>query len=141
MSAMVEANPLSGDWLEVACNEGDVGPDLPPPPYSKGVIRFRDKTMRWSSRIYDDKDCSRQRPAPIAETVVPYVVAADVQTTDGSVAIDIQVPNPDRDRQGTVTMYALVKQVNGQLYMALFPTAETRPKSLEHSPAQAFSPM
>lgn len=138
-SAIVESNPLSGDWLEVACNEGDAGPDLPPPPYMKGVIRFREHTMHWSSRIYDDKDCSALRPSPIAETVVPYVLATNFATTDGSVAIDVQVPNNVDGHP--VTMYGLVKQVNGQLYVALFPTADTRPKGLDRGQAQVFSPM
>lgn len=140
-SAILESNPLSGDWIEIACNEGDFGPDLPPPPYTKGVIRFREgKTMRWGSRVYDDRSCTALRPHPIDETIVPYVPAADFTTTDGSVAIDVQVPSAEAG--GTpVTMYALIKQLDGQLYVALFPTADARPKALARGQAQIFAPM
>jgi hypothetical protein len=129
---------LTGNWLETACNEGDSGPDLPPPAYSKGIIKFGDHVMRWSSRLYDDRDCKNQRSGAVTETVVPYTLTPDFKTTDGSVAIDVQIPQEDGT---TLTMYGLVAIDGGTLYMAMFDRASVRPKSINRSKAQAFAQM
>jgi hypothetical protein len=133
------AEPPSGTWLETACNEGDSGPDLPPPPYLKGIIRFSGMTLYLSSRVFDDKDCSHLRPGAVTEIAVPFTFAANVDTTDGSLAIDAVLTDPDDG--STTPMYGLMKVQNRQLLVAFFSTAESRPKALDRSQAQIFAPL
>jgi hypothetical protein len=137
-SILADALP-TGDWLEVECHEGDVGPDLPPPSYSKGVIRFANAQMKWGSRIYDDNGCTVARPQSVPDNVIQYRIPERPETTDGSIPLDVQVPYIDSPE--TYTMYALLKVSEGKLYFALFPTAQSRPKSLELERAQVFAPM
>lgn len=139
LSATASAADLpAGNWLEVACNEGDSGPDLPPPPYLKGIIRISGQMLLLSSRIYDDKNCTVLRPGTIAELHVPFTVDAGVSTTDGSIAINAVLTDPDD--ASTSTMYGLIKFEGGQMSVAFYQSAETRPKALDRGQAQVFLP-
>lgn len=132
------ADVPAGNWLEVACNEGESGPDLPPPPYLKGIIRISGQMLLLSSRIYDDKNCTVLRPGTIAELKVPFTVDTGVTTTDGSIAINAVLTDPDDT--STSAMYGLLKFEGGQMSVAFYPSAEARPKSLERGQAQVFAP-
>src|SRR4051812_14304195 len=130
---------ITGGWIETLCRQGEMGPDLPPPKYFKGVIKFVEPdTLILTSQLFDDEKCIAKRPVRVTENTAHYSVVTPSVTTDESIQIDIQAKD---ERGEAYTLYGVMKKIDGKLYLQIYYKDSTRPKSLERYRAMVLEPL